>query len=428
VSSATGNADGTAPVPAVVVYPAPAPAPAPSGASRQGDPAALRRWRLVLGGGQADGVGWTLEGSDVGRDATLGALYDPGEEGTRRGRLSGSAPRVARWLGDIRTYFPTSVVQVMQRDAMTRLGLTQMLLEPELLDAVVPDIHLVGTLLSLRAAIPEHSRESARNLIRRVVDDLEARLAAPTRQALARALDRAATTRRPRSGEVDWDRTIAANLRHYQPELHTVIPEHLVGFARRGPRLSRHVVLCIDQSASMASSVIYASVFGAVMAGVRSLSTRLVAFDTSVVDLTEELHDPVDLLFGLQLGGGTDIASALSYCASRITSPTSTVLVLISDLFEGALREDLSARAAELVAAGVTVIALLALSDDGAPSFDRDNAAALAELGIAAFACTPDQFPGLMATAIEGGNIVAWASAEGIVRSQEDQAVGNPAP
>ena len=377
----------------------------------------LRRWRLVLGGGEADGTGEGLAGDDAGRDSVLDALYGDGGDGTGRGRGGGlgrSSPRVARWLGDIRSYFPASVVSVLQRDAMERLGLAQLLLEPELLGAVQPDIHLVSTLLSLRRAIPEHSRETARVVVRSVTDQLEARLAAPTRQAVTGALHRAARTRRPRAGDIDWARTVTANLRHYQPELGTVIPERLVGYGRRSPQVLREIILCVDQSGSMAASVVYSSVFGAVLASVRSLSTRLVVFDTDVVDLTEDLDDPVDVLFGVQLGGGTDIAQALTYCAARVTRPRDTVLVLVSDLFEGGDPDEMLRLATSLVASGVTVVTLLALSDDGAPAYDHDTAAALAALGVPAFACTPDLFPDLMAAAIERRDLQSWTAAHGL--------------
>ena len=377
----------------------------------------LRRWRLVLGGGEADGIGETLGGDDSGRDSVLDALYGDSSSGQGGGRGSGlgrSSPRVARWLGDIRSYFPASVVSVLQRDAMERLGLAQLLLEPELLGAVQPDIHLVSTLLGLQRAIPEHSRETARVVVRSVTDQLEARLAAPTRQAVTGALHRAARTRRPKTGDIDWGRTVAANLRHYQPELGTVIPERLVGYGRRSPQVLREVILCLDQSGSMAASVVYASVFGAVLASVRSLSTRLVVFDTAVVDLTDDLDDAVDVLFGVQLGGGTDIAGALSYCAGRVTRPRDTVLVLVSDLFEGGDPEEMLRVAASLVGSGVTVVALLALSDDGAPAYDHDHAAAFAALGIPAFACTPDLFPDLMAAAIERRDLQSWTAAQGL--------------
>jgi uncharacterized protein with von Willebrand factor type A (vWA) domain len=222
----------------------------------------LRRWRLALGGGDADGTEVALQGRDNAVDAALGALYD----GDRRAGLGGSSPRVARWLGDIRTYFPSSVVQVLQRDAMERLGLRQLLLEPELLDAVQPDVHLVATLVGLNQVIPDRSRETARQVVRTVVSQLEDRLAPRARLAVSGALNRTARTRRPRHGDIDWDRTIRANLRHYQPGLGTVIPERLVGFGRKLPEVQREIVLCIDQSGSMAASVVYASVFAAVLA------------------------------------------------------------------------------------------------------------------------------------------------------------------
>ncbi|MFJ9457192.1 VWA domain-containing protein [Kitasatospora sp. NPDC101447] len=368
----------------------------------------LRRWRLVLGG-EADGTGCTLRGRDAAMDGALAALYRGApEDGGRAGRggrrsagLGGSAPQVARWLGDIRAYFPSTVVQLMQQDAITRLGLDRLLLEPEMLEAVEPDVHLVGTLLSLKHALPETTRESARAVVGKVVADLERRLADRTRAVVGGALDRSARVDRPRHRDIDWDRTIRANLKNYLPEHGTVVPERLVGYARAQRAVKKDVILCIDQSGSMASSVVHSAVFGAVLASMRTLDTRLVVFDTSVVDLTEQLSDPVDVLFATRLGGGTDINRALAYCQSRITRPSETVVVLISDLYEGGIRDGMLKRVAAMKAAGVQFIALLALSDEGAPAYDHAHAAALAALGAPAFACTPDAFPGIMAAAIE---------------------------
>ncbi|MEJ8659244.1 VWA domain-containing protein [Streptomyces sp. MS1.AVA.4] len=367
----------------------------------------LRRWRLVLGGDAADGTGCALSGTDTAMDGALAALYGAAGSGQDRrgGRrsagLEGSAPSVARWLGDIRTYFPSSVVQVMQRDAIDRLGLSTLLLEPEMLEAVEADVHLVGTLLSLNKAMPETTKETARIVVRKVVEDLEKRLASRTRSTLTGALDRSARISRPRHRDIDWDRTIRANLKNYLPEYHTVVPERLVGYGRASQSVKKDVVLCIDQSGSMAASVVYASVFGAVLASMRSIATRLVVFDTAVVDLTEQLDDPVDVLFGTQLGGGTDINRALAYCQSQITRPADTVVVLISDLYEGGIRDEMLKRVATMKASGVQFVTLLALSDEGAPAYDREHAAALAALGAPAFACTPDLFPEVMAAAIE---------------------------
>ena len=372
----------------------------------------LRRWRLVLG---SDSEGQLL-GDDVGRDAALSKLYGS-TSGPRSAGLGGSAPAVARWLGDIRGYFPTRVVRVMQRDAMDRLGLRHLLLEPELLEAVEPDVALVATLVALTGVIPDHSRETARTVVRHVTDELEQRLAARTRSAITGALNRASRTRRPRPADIDWSRTISANLKHYQPEQRTIIPERLVGFGRRQQALPRDVILAIDQSGSMATSVVYASVFGSVLAGMRALRTHLVVFDTNVVDLTAELSDPVDILFATQLGGGTDINRAVAYCQDLIARPADTILVLLSDLIEGGQREELIGRMAEIVRSGVTAVALLALSDDGSPAFDHTVAAALAAVGVASFACTPDLFPDLMAAAIERRDLSRWAADHGLTTS-----------
>ncbi|GAA4087530.1 VWA domain-containing protein [Nocardioides kongjuensis] len=381
----------------------------------------LTRWRLVLGGDEADPADVHLSAEDLVRDRALSQLYNgPGDGpgrpgGPRRGGLGRSAPGVNRWLGDIRTYFPSSVVQVMQADAMDRLGLHELLLEPETMAAVQPDLNLVTTLVGLNRVIPEHSRTTARAVVRAVTDQLEQRLRSKTVQAVSGAVDRAARTRRPRHHEIDWRRTIAANLKHYLPEHGTVVPERLHGHARRTRQTQRHIILCIDQSGSMAESVVHSSVFGAVLASLRAVSTRLVAFDTEVVDLTDEIEDPVDVLFGVQLGGGTDINRALAYCQSLIERPEETVLVLISDLYEGGIAEEMIRRANAITSSGAVMVALLALSDSGAPSYDAAHAAALAAIGVPAFACTPDQFPDLMAAAIERRDLAQWAAANDIV-------------
>lgn len=382
-----------------------------------------RRWRLVLGsavedpgGGGAGGVAdggmdglGGLTGADLAMDAALDALYDS----PRQGGLGRSCPNVARWLGDIRQYFPTSVVQVMQKDALDRLNLKQMLFEPELLQTVEPDVNLVTQLLALKNVLPAKTKDTARQVVQKVVDALKRKLEQPTRQAVLGSLNRATRNRRPRHHEIDWHRTIRANLRHYQPEYQTLIPETRIGFGRKRSSL-RDIILCADQSGSMATSVVYAGVFSAVLASLPAVSTKMVVFDTKVVDLSDLLTDPVDVLFGTQLGGGTDINQALGYCQSLVRHPHETILVLISDLYEGGDAREMLKRTASLVGSGVQMIALLALSDTGAPMSDQHHAAAFAKLGIPAFACTPDLFPDLMAAAIQRQDIHRWAATQGI--------------
>lgn len=373
----------------------------------------LRRWRLAMGGNNDEG----LDETDARIDRALSALYaGSGPPGRRRGGLGASAPRVARWLGDIREFFPAPVVQVIQRDAFERLDLKAMLLEPEFLETLEADVHLVADLITLRGAMPDKTRETARIVVAQVVAELMKRLAHKTAETIRGAINRSQRTRRPRAADIDWPRTIRANLHHWQEEYRTIIPEVLVGHARKSRAKADldHVIMCVDQSGSMASSVVYASIFSAVMASLPVLETKLVCFDTSIIDLSEQLADPVEVLFGVQLGGGTDINAALAYCEGLVSQPSKTNLILISDLYEGGNAKELLARAAGLVASGVNLIVLLALSDDGRPAYDQNHAQAFAALGCPVFACTPDQFPDLMATALARQDTSAWAAAQGI--------------
>jgi hypothetical protein len=368
-----------------------------------------RKWRLILGGHENDGTGYQLLDLDKRMDAALDALYDS----DKQGGLGGSAPSVNRWLGDIREFFPSSVVKVMQQDAIKRLNLTSMLLEKEMLESVEPDVHLVATLMTLSRAIPEKTKDTARKVVKKVVDELLHKLAAPMQQAVYGALNRASKNRRPKHNEIDWKTTIEKNLKHYQPEYKTIIPEVRYGFGRKRKAV-KDVVLCIDQSGSMGSSVIYSGILGSVMASIPAIQTKMVVFDTAVVDLTEELQDPVDLLFGVQLGGGTDIDKAITYCQQIVTKPLDTVLVLITDLYEGGNQEDMRKKATALVQSGVQIIVLLALNDDGAPSYDHSNAQFLSNLGVPVFACTPDKFPDLMAAALSKQDLGIWAGMHNI--------------
>ena len=371
----------------------------------------LNRWRLILGNDAETSCGGGLDAAEIRMDKALAALYDnPGEGGSRRGGLGASAPKVSAWLGDIREYFPQSVVQIMQKDAVERLNLTALLTEKEMLENITPDVHLVATLMSLSRVIPEKNKALARQIVQKVVDELMQKLQTPTQQAVQGALNRSIRTRNPRHNEIDWHRTIQKNLKNYQPEYQSIIPEVRICYGRKRKRAVRDLILCLDQSGSMGTSVIYSGIFGAVLASLPTLQTRMVVFDTSVVDLSEQISDPVELLFGVQLGGGTDIDRALAYCQSLITRPADTTLVLVTDLEEGGNAQRMRQRMAELVASGVQFIVLLALNDDGAPFYDKSHAEYLASLGVPAFACTPDQFPNLMAAALNKQDLSLWVA------------------
>jgi uncharacterized protein with von Willebrand factor type A (vWA) domain len=381
----------------------------------------LSRWRMILGGGDSDGTGVSLSTQEGLVDEALEALYE--YERRRKFKYEGAAggsersnPAIARWLGDIRRYFPQSVVEVMQKDAMRNPSLRQkMLLDPTILESAIPDVHLVATLLELKHLMPEETRETGRKVVQKVVDDLMEKIQHRFIQAITGALYRQTRRRNPKLNEMDWHATIRKNLKHYQPDYKTIIPEIKIGYGRKNRRAVKDIILCLDQSGSMGTSVVYSGIFGAVLASLPGVRTRMIAFDTQIADLTEHLHDPVDLLFGVQLGGGTDINNALAYCQSLIAKPTDTIVVLLSDLIEGGDAGGMRDRCVQMTDAGVQVIVLLALSDDGASAYDRSNASFLAEMDIPVFACTPDIFPELMAAAIDQRDLKQWAGEQNIV-------------
>jgi len=372
----------------------------------------INRWRLILGQETQNILPAILDSTQVGIDNALELLYN--SDLHRKGGLGGTAPKVNRWLKDIREYFPKSMVKVMQEDALKRYNLTKMLTEPEFLENIVPDVHLIVTLMELKSLIPESTKSTARLVVKKVVDDLMQKLEAPMNQSINAVISKSIKNRRPKHNEIDWHETIKRNLKNYQTEYQTIIPSVKLGHSRKR-RAIKDIVLCLDQSGSMGTSVVYSGIFGSVMASIPSVTTKMVVFDTEVVDLTENLNDPVDLLFGVQLGGGTDINKALTYCQQITTKPADTTIVLISDLYEGGNLAQMRTTMKGIVNSGIKFVVLLALNDDGAPYYDHQNAEFLGALGVPVFACTPDLFPDMMANAISGKDIQQWVSTNNLV-------------
>ena len=386
------------------------------------EPEQLRRWRLVLGKESQDslqgfsgGAGLQLSADQALMDEALAAIYDEtAEEPQSRQRsagLGGSAPRLAKWLGDIRTYFTEDVVTVIQQDAIQRKGLDQLLFEPEMLKNVQPNVQLVGTLMSLRGRIPERVKDTARMVVRAVVEKIKLALEQKIRQAVQGALNRNEHSPIPHVNSIDWKWTIGRNLKNYSQELKRLVPERVYFYSRAQKTNNWTVIVDMDQSGSMADSVVYGAVCGSIFASLPALETHVVAFDTEVVNLTEQCgDDPVDMLFGVQLGGGTDINKSVAYCEQFITQPAQTLFILITDLFEGGNEAQLVRRLEEMVASGVRAICLLALSDSGVPCFDENLARRLAAIGIPCFGCTPQKLPDLLAGALRGADLHALAA------------------
>ncbi len=374
----------------------------------------LSRWRLILGtetDKSFSGMGGVpLSMEELLMDSALGAIYGGPEEfgGGGPGRGAGkapSAPLLSKWLGDLRSLFDPETVAVVQNDAIERKGLKQLLLEPELLDNLEPDLNMASTLLMLKDQIPKKSKESARKFIRKIVEEINKMLEDDVRRAVTAALNRRAHSPLPSASALDFPYTIRRNLKNYNTQLKTIIPER-VWFFDRASRINRwHVILDIDQSGSMGQSILYSSVMACVLASMTAVRTSVVAFDTQIMDLTALCEDPVDLLFGFQMGGGTDIAKSIAYCQELVETPSKTLFFLISDLDEGGNRAALLRRLEELKSAGVTVIVLLAVADGGKPYYDAQTAQRVATMEIPCFACAPERLPELLERALKGQSL-----------------------
>lgn len=378
------------------------------------------RWRLILGQESQDqfeemGQSVMLSSDQDLMDRALAAIYNRTESGGFGSGGSGgsgggkgpSSPRISQWLGDVRKLFDKELVTIIQGDAMNRCGLKQLLFEPELLENLEPDVNLASTILMLKEEIPKQSKESVRQFIRKIVEEVNRLLEQDIRRAVTAALNRRHHSPIPSAAALDFKRTISRNLKNYNMELKRIVPEHFYFFDRTSKTAANkwHVILDIDQSGSMGESVIYSSIMSCILASMASLQTRIVAFDTNIVDLTEKSDDPVELLFGFQLGGGTDIDKSVAYCQQYIENPSKTLFFLITDLEEGGNRASLLRRLQDMKESGVTVICLLALADGGRPYYDAQMAARVAALEIPCFACNPKLLPALLERAFKGQDL-----------------------
>ena len=368
---------------------------------------AVRRWRMVLGRYAESAL--PRSPGDAGLDDTLAYLYDreytgrghllggagpgaPGGSG-RGGGLGPSALRAVDWLDGARRLFPDSTIERLESDALTRYGLTGLLADPGSVDSIRTSPGLGAALLRIKGTIPPALADGLRALIARIVSDIVERLRRPMTTALTGARRRHARSPRASARNFDWRRTIAANLGNTDPATGRMLVEDVRFMSRQRRRnVAWDVIILVDQSASMASSLLHSAVMASIMAALPGISVRLILFDTTVVDVSHLADDPVEVLMTCQLGGGTDIANAVGYAASRVAQPTRTVLTLISDFEEGGSVSALVARVRDLAGSGVTMLGLASLTDDGAPWFDRAVADRLAGVGMRVAAMSPDRF------------------------------------
>lgn len=399
------------------------------------EPEQLQRWRLILGKsandalnefgckhGMCEAGAELLSGEQLEMDEALEAIYSGESESDSSGELSRtewekkpghgthtpvkgrSFPKVARWLNQIRNFFPADVVVLLQKDAIERRGMKELLFEPELLSQVEPSIDLVSTLLTLKNLVPEKAKEAARDIVRRVAEDLRKRLESHFAQAIRGSLNRSRHSPFRSLPNLDWPRTIRRNLKHYNADLKVLIPENISFFSRQQRQNQWNIIIAMDQSGSMATSLIYGGIMGSILASLPAVETHVVVFNhQDVVDLTEECSDPVDLLFGTQLGGAEDYWMATCYCERFMHTPSRTLYILLADLHDTSPNERRFVQKMEtLLAGGLKAVTLLAISDQGQPSYNERLANTLVSMGMPCFGCTPDRLPELMATVMRG--------------------------
>lgn len=379
----------------------------------------LRRWRLILGSeaqkrmeGMGDGPDLSQE--DLMMDTALDAIYNRDMKfGFGGGAGKGaSSPQISRWLGDVRTLFDKDIVKIIQSDAMERCGLKQLIFEPELLENIEPDMHMASMILTLKDQIPKQSKENAREFIRKIVEQINALLETDLKRAVTASINRKLHSPIPSASALDFQTTIRKGIKDYNVKLKKIIPQKYYFFERSATTAANKytVILDIDQSGSMGESVIYSSIMSCILASMSAIKTKVVAFDTNIVDLSEKCEDPIDLLFGFTLGGGTDIEKSIKYCSKYIENPKKTIFFLISDLEEGGNRAGLLRRLTQMKEDGVIVICLLAISDDGKPFYDANMAGKIAAQGIPCFAAAPQMLPRLLEKAMKNEDLSEFAT------------------
>jgi len=367
------------------------------------DPVLLRRWRLVLGryaerSLPAEG----MTGAERRADRALDYLYAREMEkrglrrdkraGARTGSLDPSQLTPLGWLGELRDLFPQSVCETVQAHAIDTLGMRELLSDPAVLDALEPNKDLLKSLIAYKGLADPAMREKIREVTRKIVEDIVRRLRPRVEAALTGRPNRFRRSQLKSMQNFDWRATIRDNLKNWDAQRGVIVADRLRFYGRSRRRLPWTIILCVDQSGSMLASTIYAAVMASILTALPAVEVKLIVFDTAVVDLSSEAHDPVEVLMSVQLGGGTNIAAAMEYCETLVTQPTRTVLVLVSDFEEGGSVSRMLAAAQRMASARVTLLGLGALSDDAAPVYDRRMAERLAERGMQIAALTPDRF------------------------------------
>jgi hypothetical protein len=362
----------------------------------------LARWRLMLGSDAEQGLGCGLEGAEARQDRALGYLYDreygpgrnvrPGDTKERNGGMEESRLSVPEWINEVHELFPKRTIERIERDALDRYQLSELVTNPDLLARAQPSQSLLRAILQTKHLMNQQVLAIARELVRKVIDEMMQKLTRPVRQVFHGARDRRQRTQVRVAKNFDARTTVRRNLANFDPEQQRLYIRSPFFFSRVRRQCDRwQVIVLVDESGSMLNSVIHAAVTAAIFVGVPSLKTHLVLFDTNVVDVTEHAGDPVEAILKVQLGGGTDIGNAMHYAQSLVENPRRTIIVLVTDFFEGAPKERLFGVTKSLIESGATVLGLAALDERAEPHYDHDVAEGMVALGASCGAMTPGE-------------------------------------
>ena len=361
----------------------------------------LNRWRLVLGKYASEQI--SFSSGDVNymdMENLLDYLYsrEYGEEQEirreRTGGSDGSRLTVPDWLHRIKKLFPKRTVEVMERHALEKYSMTELLTDPEVLRRMEPNKELLKTILELKHLMKGEVLSMAREIVRKVAEEIARKLEQEVRISFFGQINRSASSPVKSARNLDMKKTIRMNLKNYDTENRQLILKDIYFNSRMKKYNTWRMIICVDESGSMVDSVIHSAIMAGIFAKLPMLDTKLVIFDTNVVDLSGYAEDPVETLMSVQLGGGTNIAGALSYCESLIDFPFRTMVVLVTDLYEGGGYQRLYSTAKGILESGAKLIVLTALDMDANPNYDRNAAAQLAGLGAFVGAMTPEELAG----------------------------------
>jgi Mg-chelatase subunit ChlD len=377
------------------------------------DPHTLARWRLVLGKeAEKQGISCKSDADAERIEQLVGFLFEEGDSqgGTPTGnnkddRTAGTGPSqltVTDWVGAVNELFPQQSKEVMQKELVRRRGIDKILDNPELLEQIEPNLELVKTLLSHQDLLNPKTRVLARKIIEKVVDQLKNMMQIQVEQAITGAIRKDRHAPRKVFRNLDLKTTLRRNLHNFNSDSGKLLVDQVFFFAAERKKKPWHVIVVVDQSGSMLESAIFSAIMASIFAELPSLKTSLVLFDTQVVDLSDKVGQPVDVLLSVQLGGGTDITLALKYATTLVRQPQRTIVVLITDFYEGRPEHELVAQSRLMADGGIRMIGLGALGIDARPAYNKQTASKLRKVGMDILVCTPEKLAECMAQIIRG--------------------------